>query len=154
MVIAHYFSKTAIFENIAGEMHQFSGLFFLSVILEPCSGIQFLIDNTNLDSRLLARMTDWEGGEDVAHFLPSVILGASPGIQALPSRPGAEYNGCVEQANRTVRTEFYPFDTGEPTVASLNEALIEYLKLYNDYRLHQALDLMTANEYVQQRMAA
>ena len=28
-------------------------------------------------------MTDGEGGEHDAHFLPSVILGASPGIQAL-----------------------------------------------------------------------
>ncbi len=32
-------------------------------------------------------MTAGETGEPVAHFLPSVILGASPGIQALPSLP-------------------------------------------------------------------
>ncbi len=96
------------------------GLDFLpAVILGASPGIQALpshssggkpADNTNMDSRLLARMTDWEsrchsrallgnpvlqwetptwipafGENDGLDFLPAVILGASPGIQALPS---------------------------------------------------------------------
>ena len=69
-----------------------------------------------------------------------------------PKRP--QYNGCVERANRTVRQEFYPFYAGEPTVAGLNEGLAEYLKCYNEYRPHQALDSMTPNEYFQQWVAA
>ena len=69
-----------------------------------------------------------------------------------PKRP--QYNGCVERANRTVRQEFYPFYAGEPTVAGVNEGLIAYLKCYNEYRPHQALDSMTPSEYFQQWVAA
>lgn len=69
-----------------------------------------------------------------------------------PKRP--QYNGCVECANGTSRGEFYPFYQGALTIAAINKALKQYLQLYNDYRPHQSLDLLTPNEYVQQLKAA
>ena len=64
-----------------------------------------------------------------------------------PKRP--QYNGCVERANGTSRSEFYPFYDGAFTIQALNQALQHYLNIYNHYRPHQALDLMTPNEYLQ-----
>lgn len=64
-----------------------------------------------------------------------------------PKRP--QYNGCVERANSTSRAEFYPFYTESLTVEAVNRDLAQYQKLYNDYRPHQSLDLMTPNEYLQ-----
>ena len=69
-----------------------------------------------------------------------------------PKRP--QYNGCVERANGTSRGEFYPFYDGALTIAAINKALKKYQRLYNDYRPHQSLDLLTPNEYVQQLAAA
>ena len=69
-----------------------------------------------------------------------------------PKRP--QYNGCVERANSTSRVEFYPFYVGALTLQAINKSLKKYQKLYNDYRPHQALDLMTPNEYLQYRRAA
>ena len=37
---------------------------------------------------------------------------------------------------------------------ALNEGLAGYLKCYNEYRSHQALDSMTPSEYFQQWMVA
>lgn len=69
-----------------------------------------------------------------------------------PKRP--QYNGCVERANRTSRSEFYPFYEGDLTVEAVNDSLSQYQNLYNDYRPHRSLDLMTPNEYLHQRQAA
>ena len=69
-----------------------------------------------------------------------------------PKRP--QYNGCVERANSTSQVEFYPFYVGALTLQAINKSLKKYQKLYNDYRPHQALDLMTPNEYLQYRRAA
>ena len=52
------------------------------------------------------------------------------------------------------RVEFYPFYVGALTLQAINKSLKKYQKLYNDYRPHQALDLMTPNEYLQYRRAA
>ena len=60
----------------------------------------------------------------------------------------------VERANSTSRVEFYPFYVGALTLQAINKSLKKYQKLYNDYRPHQALDLMTPNEYLQYRRAA
>ena len=92
------------------------------------------------------------GSEFCAEFEQACADRDIPLIVLPPKRP--QYNGCVERANRTVRQEFYPFYAGEPTVAGLNEGLAEYLKCYNEYRPHQALDSMTPNEYFQQWVAA
>ena len=77
----------------AGEAGEHIAHFLPSVILGPCPGIQALpsLSSVRREARRehqpgfppSARMTDWEAGENIAHFLPSVILGASPGIQAL-----------------------------------------------------------------------
>lgn len=69
-----------------------------------------------------------------------------------PKRP--QYNGCVERANGTSRGEFYPFYDGPINIGAINQALIKYQHLYNDYRPHQSLDLMTPNEYLQYLAAA
>ncbi len=78
-----------------GEAGEHVAHFLPSVILGASPGIQALPSLLSVRREAhrehqpgfppSVRMTDGEAGEHVAHFLPSVILGASPGIQALPS---------------------------------------------------------------------
>jgi len=92
------------------------------------------------------------GSEFMAEFEEECAKLKIPLYVLPPKRP--QYNGCVERANGTSRGEFYPFYQGALTIAAINKALKQYLQLYNDYRPHQSLDLLTPNEYVQQLKAA
>jgi transposase len=92
------------------------------------------------------------GSEFMAEFEAECARLNIPLYVLPPKRP--QYNGCVERANGTSRSEFYPFYEGALTVAAVNCALADYQQLYNDYRPHQALDLLTPNEYLQSLMAA
>ena len=112
---------------------------FLNVLIKdlPCPLISLQVDG---GSELMAEF------EDACRDL-KIPLYVLP-----PKRP--QYNGCVERANSTSRVEFYPFYEGPMTLDAVNKSLKKYQKLYNDYRPHQALDLMTPNEYLQSRRAA
>ena len=92
------------------------------------------------------------GSEFRAEFEDACKELAIPLFVLPPKRP--QYNGCVERANSTSRIEFYPFYADAMTLTAINKSLKHYQKLYNDYRPHQALDLMTPNEYLQHRQAA
>lgn len=92
------------------------------------------------------------GSEFMAQFEAECAKLNIPLYVLPPRRP--QYNGCVERANGTSRAEFYPFYSGAFTVEAVNRELLKYQQIYNDYRPHQSLDLMTPNEYIQQLMAA
>jgi len=65
----------------------------------------------------------------------------------LPPR-SPKLNGHVERAQRTHTQEFYEVtDTGFE-IAELNEALLEWEKVYNTVRPHQALGYLTPEEFL------
>lgn len=57
---------------------------------------------------------------------------------------GASYI-CASNA----RYEFYPFYKGPRNLTALNNELAKYQSLYNTYRPHENLDLMTPAAYYQ-----
>lgn len=88
------------------------------------------------------------GSEFMAEFEQACHKAEIPLYVLPPRRP--QYNGCVERANATTRYEFYPAYRGPLTVAAINRELIDYQRHYNGFRPHQALDLMTPDEYLTQ----
>ncbi len=63
-----------------------------------------------------------------------------------PRRP--QYNGCVERANRSARTEFWNLYNGPLTVTSVASRLAQYEFFYNYQRPHASLAYRTPNEYL------
>ena len=62
-----------------------------------------------------------------------------------PRRP--QWNGCVERANDTSRTEFWSLYVGDMTVENANAEYQEYLRYYNEERPHRGIDMMTPNQF-------
>lgn len=60
-------------------------------------------------------------------------------------------NGAVERANRTHTEEFYEVTESAWTVEKLNQELLEWEKIYNTIRPHQALRYLTPLQFLQQQ---
>lgn len=58
-----------------------------------------------------------------------------------------ENNGNVERANGAAKYEFYAFYNGELNLKSVRVHLKRYVKKYNTYRPHQALQYLTPQQY-------
>lgn len=65
----------------------------------------------------------------------------------LPPR-SPKLNGSVERAQRTHQEEFYELTTAEATVAALNEALLDWERIYNHLRPHQSLGYQTPAQFL------
>lgn len=65
----------------------------------------------------------------------------------LPPR-SPELNGHVERAQRTHTEEFYEVYLGDTDLDALNPALVDWERVYNTVRPHQALDWKTPAEYL------
>ena len=61
-----------------------------------------------------------------------------------PRRP--QWNGCVERANRSARTEFWGLYDGPLTVADVAPHLAKYEFFFNYERPHASLAYRTPNE--------
>jgi putative transposase len=72
------------------------------------------------------------------------------GIQlfVLPPR-SPKLNGCVERANRTHAEEFYEVVDSDFTVADLAPKLLEWERIYNTVRPHQALGYLTPRQFLE-----
>ncbi|MGH7272876.1 MAG: integrase core domain-containing protein, partial [Nitrospiria bacterium] len=57
-------------------------------------------------------------------------------------------NGAVERANRTHTEEFYEVTESSWTVEELNQELLEWEKIYNTIRPHQALRYLTPLQFL------
>ena len=68
-----------------------------------------------------------------------------------PRKP--ELNGCVERGNGTSRIEFYLRYHGPATLSRLRENVEKWVKKYNTYRPHQALQQLTPLEYYENTWA-
>ena len=71
-------------------------------------------------------------------------------LYVIPPRT-PELNGNVERANRTLRYEFYQFYQDALEMGRLRKELKDYLKIYNHFRTHQALNKSTPMAYYQQK---
>lgn len=67
----------------------------------------------------------------------------------LPPR-SPKLNGHVERAQRTHTEEFYELYDGELDIPSLNQALLNWERIYDTYRPHHSLDGRTPLRYLQQ----
>ncbi len=65
----------------------------------------------------------------------------------LPPR-SPKLNGHVERAQRTHTEEFYELYDGELDMAPLNQALLDWERVYNTVRPHYPLDGLTPSEYL------
>jgi putative transposase len=65
----------------------------------------------------------------------------------LPPR-SPELNGHVERAQRTHTEEFYEVYLGDTDLKTLNPALVDWERVYNHVRPHQALQWKTPAEYL------
>jgi len=65
----------------------------------------------------------------------------------LPPR-SPELNGCVERANRTHTEEFYEVVDSDFTIADLTPKLLEWERVYNTVRPHQALGYRTPQQFL------
>jgi putative transposase len=65
----------------------------------------------------------------------------------LPPR-SPELNGHVERAQRTHTEEFYEVYLGDTDLKNLNPALLDWERIYNHIRPHQALQWKTPAEYL------
>ncbi|MBI4757555.1 MAG: transposase [Chloroflexi bacterium] len=66
----------------------------------------------------------------------------------LPPR-SPKLNGHVERAHRTHTEEFYEVTDTSFDTAEVNKALMEWERVYNTVRPHQALDYLTPQEFLQ-----
>ena len=67
----------------------------------------------------------------------------------LPPR-SPKLNGHVERAQRTHTEEFYEVTEASFEIRELNQALLEWEKVYNTIRPHQALGYLTPQEFLKQ----
>ena len=70
-------------------------------------------------------------------------------LYVLPPR-SPEYNGTVERANGSAKSEFYPFYEGALKIHAIQKGLQRYVTKYNNYRPHQALQYLTPQQYYSQ----
>ena len=67
----------------------------------------------------------------------------------LPPR-SPKLNGHVERAQRTHTEEFYEVTDASFEISQLNQALLEWEKVYNTIRPHQALGYLTPQQFLEQ----
>jgi transposase InsO family protein len=67
----------------------------------------------------------------------------------LPPR-SPKLNGHVERAQRTHTEEFYEVTEASFEIRELNQALLEWEKVYNTIRPHQALGYLTPQQFLEQ----
>jgi len=65
-------------------------------------------------------------------------------------RGSPKLNGHVERAQRTHTEEFYEVTEANFEIGELNRALLEWEKVYNTVRPHQALGYLTPLEFLEQ----
>lgn len=89
-----------------------------------------------------------DGGSEFRQEFEHACEQAQIPLYVLPPK-SPELNGCVERCNRTLRYEFYRLYDGLCDYHHLRNSLGDYMKIYNTYRPHQALQQATPYAYYQ-----
>ena len=88
-----------------------------------------------------------DGGSEFQDFLEAECQRRGIKLFVLPPR-SPKLNGHVERAPRTQTEEFYEVTDISFEIAELNQALLEWEKVYNTIRPHQALGYLTTKEFL------
>lgn len=87
-----------------------------------------------------------DGGSEFRDEFETACANKIIPLFVLPPR-SPELNGNVERVNRTIRYEFYQLYDGLLDLFSIRKSLENYLEIYNSFRPHQNLNLMTPMAY-------
>jgi transposase InsO family protein len=87
-----------------------------------------------------------DGGSEFMKEFEQACADLNLPLYVLPPK-SPEYNGVVERTNGSSRYEFYAFYDGNFNLFSIRKALQKYVKKYNTYRPHQALQYLTPQQY-------
>lgn len=88
-----------------------------------------------------------DGGSEFRRDFEQACADMNIALYVLPPR-SPELNGRVERCNRTIKQEFYWFYDAAGTVEAVNRYLKDYLKVYNQIRPHEALNLLSPMAYL------
>lgn len=88
-----------------------------------------------------------DGGSEFQADFEALCRDMGLKLFVLPPR-SPELNGHVERAQRTHTEEFYEVYPGDTDLKSLNPALMDWERVYNHIRPHQALQWKTPAEYL------
>ncbi|HSW71564.1 MAG TPA: helix-turn-helix domain-containing protein [Gammaproteobacteria bacterium] len=88
-----------------------------------------------------------DGGSEFMREFEEACADMGIPLYVLPPR-SPKLNGCVERCNRTVKQEFYWLYDEMGTAGSVNEGLEDYLRVYNQIRPHEGLNLMSPMAYL------
>ena len=90
-----------------------------------------------------------DGGSEFAADFEEACQQRGLKLFVLPPR-SPKLNGCVERAQRTHREEFYEVTECSLELATLNQELQAWERVYNTVRPHQALGYLTPHEFLAQ----
>lgn len=90
-----------------------------------------------------------DGGSEFKKDFEQACMDSGIPLWVLPPK-SPEKNGNVERANGSAKYEFYAFYCGTFTMDSIRNELKKYVKKYNTYRPHQALQYLTPAQYYSQ----
>ena len=88
-----------------------------------------------------------DGGSEFQDFFEEECQRRGIKLFVLPPR-SPKLNGHVERAQRTHTEEFYEVTGTSFEIAELNQALLEWERVYNTIRPHQALGYLTPEEFL------
>ena len=91
-----------------------------------------------------------DGGSEFQDAFERECQKRSLKLFVLPPR-SPKLNGHVERAQRTHTEEFYEVTDTSFEIGELNQALLEWEKVYNTIRPHQALGYLTPLEFLEQQ---
>jgi transposase InsO family protein len=90
-----------------------------------------------------------DGGSEFEAIFEEECCRRNIQLFVLPPR-SPKLNGCVERAHRTHTEEFYEVTDSSFDLPELRTELLEWERVYNTVRPHQALDYLTPLRFLQQ----
>jgi putative transposase len=91
-----------------------------------------------------------DGGSEFQDVFEEMCRQRGIKLFVLPPR-SPKLNGGVERAHRTHTEEFYEVTDSSFTLAELRQELLEWERVYNTVRPHQALNYLTPQKFLQQK---
>jgi transposase InsO family protein len=90
-----------------------------------------------------------DGGSEFESVFEETCQKRGIRLFVLPPR-SPKLNGYVERSNRTHTEEFYEVTDADFELTSLNQALLDWERVYNTIRPHQALGYLTPHQFLLQ----
>lgn len=104
------------------------------------------LDHTEKMFHFKIKSVQVDGGSEFMKYFEVGCEEKKIDLYVLPPR-SPKYNGCVERGNSTVKYEFYALYDGPMNLYFIRDKLQRFVKMYNTYRPHQALQYQTPWQY-------